>query len=257
MTLATQAWETLCMVDIHEAAVQFSKMIKAALNENAREREVEVKQRRSGTPSEQLVNLQRARDRARKKGQNQCTSMCRKETMLAAVEKLKKDPNHAWRCLTDVAGKKGSGMVQLMEDKGPLSIHDTAFELNYHFLGKVHKLKADMNSFVDDKALEGARKKAARLDLVLSSFEISEVTTAKVRKAIKKAKKSSALDLDGLTPDILKMCGEPIIEPLTYIINELIRTSTVPEIWKHDRVVPVRKKRSQSDKKNYRSVSIL
>jgi hypothetical protein len=57
MTLATQAWETLCMVDKHEAAVQFSKMIKAALDEHAQEREVEVRQRRSGKPSEQLVNL--------------------------------------------------------------------------------------------------------------------------------------------------------------------------------------------------------
>jgi hypothetical protein len=40
-------------------------------------------------------------------------------------------------------------------------------------------------------------------------------------------------------PDILKMCGEAIIEPLTYIINDSIRTATVPSILKEAKVVPV------------------
>jgi hypothetical protein len=78
-----------------------------------------------------------------------------------------------------------------------------------------------------------------------------------VRKAIAKAKKSSAVDLNGVSPEMLKFSGEKIIPELTHVINMSIRESKVSGCCKRARVVPVFKKKSKTSKENYRPVGIL
>jgi hypothetical protein len=54
------------------------------------------------------------------------------------------------------------------------------------------------------------------------------------------------------------MCGSSVVEPLTCLINESIRSGTVPACWKLAWVALVfKKKGSKNDKKNYRPVSLL
>jgi hypothetical protein len=64
------------------------------------------------------------------------------------------------------------------------------------------------------------------------------VTEGTVQKAIAKAKKSSAVDLKGVSSEMLKLSGEKIIPQLTHIINMLIRERKVPGCWKRACVVP-------------------
>jgi hypothetical protein len=78
-----------------------------------------------------------------------------------------------------------------------------------------------------------------------------------VRKALKKAKKSEAKDSNGISPSMLKYCGEAVLGPLTNAINSSISEGIVPDCWKEARVVPVFKKGSRSKMENYRPVAIL
>jgi hypothetical protein len=55
------------------------------------------------------------------------------------------------------------------------------------------------------------------------------VTEVQVRKAITKAKKSSAVDLNGVSPEMLKLSGEKIIPQLTHVINMSIRSWLLEE----------------------------
>jgi hypothetical protein len=50
-----------------------------------------------------------------------------------------------------------------------------------------------------------------------------------VRKALKKAKKSEAKDSNGISPSMLKYCGEAVLGPLTNAINSSISEGIVPD----------------------------
>jgi hypothetical protein len=87
-------------------------------------------------------------------------------------------------------------------------------------------------------------------------YGLRPASIRQVRKSIKKAKNSTAVDLDDLSPNMLKLCGE-LLAPLANLITRSFAEGKVPEGWKEARVVPVHKKRTKQDIKNYRPVSIL
>jgi hypothetical protein len=79
-----------------------------------------------------------------------------------------------------------------------------------------------------DNPLAATKRQAVKLGLKTSSLGIQTVTEGQVQKAIAKAKKSSAVDLNGISPEMLKLSGEKIIPQLTHVINMSIRESKVP-----------------------------
>jgi hypothetical protein len=133
-----------------------------------------------------------------------------------------------------------------------------AFKLSEYFLGKPQSLHDAMSDGEDP--LRWTRTRAEKLNIPGQGqgFAFKTVSGKTVEKSIRKAKHSSALDMDGLLAEILKMCGSAVVEPLTWLINESIRSGTVPPAcWKQARVVPgFKKKGSKHDKKNYRPISL-
>jgi hypothetical protein len=73
-------------------------------------------------------------------------------------------------------------------------------------------------------------------------YGLRPASIRQVRKSIKKAKNFTAVDLDGLSPNILKLCGEVVLAPLANLITRSFAGGKVPEGWKEARVVPVHKK---------------
>jgi hypothetical protein len=132
---------------------------------------------------------------------------------------------------------------------------EAAAVFNDHFLSKVEKLRMGMKTNL--YPLHHTREMAGKLGVSPSSFGIRQVSAEQVRKAILDSKKSSAVDRNGISPKMLKMCGEAVVESLRQVINLSIGESTVPKSWNYARVVPVFKKKLRTDKNNYRPKSIL
>jgi hypothetical protein len=123
-------------------------------------------------------------------------------------------------------------------------------------LSKVEKLRKGMKTNLDP--LRHTRERARKLGVSPSFFGIlRQVSAEQVRKAILKSKKSLAVDRNGISPEMLRMCGEAVVESLQRVINLSIGKSTVPKSWKYARVVLVFKKKLRTDKNNYRPISIL
>ena len=62
----------------------------------------------------------------------------------------------------------------------------------------------------------------------------------------------------GLSNHIIKLSMEPLILPITYLINQCIETSIFPNKWKLSKVVPLYKgKGSEDNPTNYRPISLL
>jgi hypothetical protein len=78
-----------------------------------------------------------------------------------------------------------------------------------------------------------------------------------VLKSIKRSKKSSCPDIDGISPEMLKIAAPVIAEPLAWVINSSICCQKVPSTWKRARIIPLHKKKEKHMASNYRPVSIL
>ena len=70
-------------------------------------------------------------------------------------------------------------------------------------------------------------------------------------------KRNKATGLDELPSGLLKDCAKNISEALCYIMNLSIKTSTVPNIWKSAKVVPIFKSGNHDLPENYRPISVL
>ena len=83
----------------------------------------------------------------------------------------------------------------------------------------------------------------------MSEREVSEI--------IKKLKAKSSHGFDGISSEILKLSGQALVAPLTYIINSSIRSGKFPSAWKKACVAPLHKKSDKFSMENYRPVALL
>ena len=77
-----------------------------------------------------------------------------------------------------------------------------------------------------------------------------------IEKAVKRLKNNFAMGTDGIPAFLVKDCIGALAEPLEYIFNTSLKSSTFPDIWKISKVVPVHKSGDRSEVENYRGIAI-
>ena len=88
----------------------------------------------------------------------------------------------------------------------------------------------------------------------LSSIDID---LADVADALHHLNTSKAPGTDGVYPLILKVCSESISVPILHLINESMKSCSLPDEWKVHKIVPVPKTSDLSRVQNYRPISLL
>ena len=88
----------------------------------------------------------------------------------------------------------------------------------------------------------------------LISIDIREEDILKLIRNLNRAK---AHGYDAISIAMLKICDISISKPLCYLFKNCLSESTFPEAWKKANVVPIFKKGSRQDFKNYRPISLL
>ena len=78
-----------------------------------------------------------------------------------------------------------------------------------------------------------------------------------ISRIIKNLKNHKSPGLDGLTAEILKVSHDVIVEKLTHLVNESLKSGTFPQVLKAARVVPIYKSGKKSIRENYRPISNL
>ena len=78
-----------------------------------------------------------------------------------------------------------------------------------------------------------------------------------VGKSISQLKNKSSFGHDGISAFFLKISLPFIVEPLTYIYNQILRQGSFPSVWKKAKVIPIPKSRDLSDPNKFRPISIL
>ncbi|CAK1581602.1 unnamed protein product [Parnassius mnemosyne] len=90
----------------------------------------------------------------------------------------------------------------------------------------------------------------------LYSEDIPDVSLSEIRMALQHLKNGKAPDEDGITTDLLKAGGKPVLEVLLRLFNPVLHGGTSPEAWSRSAVV-LFKKGDNALLKNYRPISLL
>ncbi len=88
-----------------------------------------------------------------------------------------------------------------------------------------------------------------------TSFEIPLVNHETIE--LNGLEDSKAVGLDGIPPKLFRLSASAISQPLTYILNQSIKTTIFPDEWKTAKVVPLHKKDSTQLRENFRPISVL
>ena len=123
-----------------------------------------------------------------------------------------KNPQKYWKLLSDLKAETGN------DDKSesPIPIE----ELYKHFKNLY------MSDQTDDTNLN-SQLKEEESESFFSELDY-QISAAEVTVAINKLKTKKASGLDGITAEMLKYCGKPLIPCLTKLFNMIFRSKTYP-----------------------------
>ena len=127
-----------------------------------------------------------------------------------------------------------------------------AQHMNEFFIGKVLKLREGLGLIAPNfsSCLKIMSGKTCKLPL-------KHVSVSKVEKLLKNLKNTKSTAVDGLDNFSIKVSAEIIAQPLHHIITLSILQCKFLSSWKFSKIVPLHKKDSVLESKNYRPVAIL
>ena len=167
-----------------------------------------------------------------------------------------KHPGEFWRkmkpLLPTSSGKNIQGVI-LVESSSVLSDPGCVAEVfSYYFANTIqleHRFDNDYTGHPSIKAKSNRR--------FSSEFNYSPVSTSYIRNILDHLNPRKAVGVDGISPRILRLGSPVLAEEVTKLINFCILNRSLPSEWKQARLTPVFKRGIDTDKANYRPVSIL
>jgi hypothetical protein len=165
-------------------------------------------------------------------------------------KRIRESPSDVWKIVKESTGQSGKQPVKLKEDGKTLNYQESASGFNDFFLSKVETIKKSIDTSGTDP-IKLAERRANKLGLKKNAFTLRTAAKKHILNIIKKSKKSSCPDIDGISPKMLKIASSVISEPLSWVINSLILSQTVPKVWKKARIITQEKFLA----KNYRPLA--
>ena len=193
-----------------------------------------------------------------RKQRNLCNRMVKKDFEEQCSVRISEESSmgEIWRSVGHILKPERASRGEIKIDNGKKLLAEPgeiAEELNQFFKSKIDKLALKIQKDNSDP-LERLRNKVKDMRL---TFELRTIKEGDVRKVIKKLKNKRSHGFDNISAELIKLAGESIIQPLTWIVNTSIVTGVFPKNWKKAKVTPLFKKGDRTLAKNYRPVSLL
>ena len=165
-------------------------------------------------------------------------------------------PGEFWRkmkpLLPTSSGKNIQGVI-LVEGSSVVSDPGCVAEVFSDYFANIiqleHRSDTDHTDHPSIKAISNLR--------FSSEFNYSPVSTSYIRNILDHLNPRKAVGVDGISPRILRLGSPVLAEEVTKLINFCILNRSLPSEWKQARLTPVFKRGIDTDKANYRPVSIL
>ena len=192
-----------------------------------------------------------------KKARNKINNKKKQEEIHFKSAKISEDldsPSKVWSTAKSFMGWKTTGTPSQLEINNSLETKasNIARLMNTFFIDKVLKIRNEMQKVPEKlgECFNIMSGKDCKLDL-------DHVTVGTVKKLLKNLKSSRSTSVDELDSFAVKLAADHIAEPLHHIITLSIMQKKFPTSWKYTKLIPLHKKLSQLEPKNYRPVAIL
>ncbi len=158
----------------------------------------------------------------------------------------KNNTRKLWKLLSELAPKETlQDPVTLKDGETTLSDpQDICERFNKFFTNITSSLTHNMPFVSDDAHAKLEEFINCRTD-ANNFFEIPLVNQETIEKELNGLEDGKAVSLDGIPPKLLPLSASAISQPLTYILNQSIKTTIFPDEWKTAKVVPLHKNRHQ------------
>jgi hypothetical protein len=114
-----------------------------------------------------------------------------------------------------------------------------------------------VNNYVFICYLESISLTSVYFGLYSCAEELPEVSVGEIEIALGQLKNGKAPGEDGVTTELLKAGGKPVLRELQKLFNAVLFEGRTPEAWNRSVVVLFFKKGDKSLLKNYRPISLL
>lgn len=174
----------------------------------------------------------------------------KREHKCALQKKIQNVPNkqNAWKEINDIfKSENKSNNIKNTE----INCHPTTLVNHFKRQGNVCNVDSNFEQEVNDNIVNMEKK--------LSYNDITDkpITCKEVRNSIKKLKNGKSSGFDNIFNEMLKYCGECIIQPLCNLFNVILSTGVYPKSWASAIIITLYKgKGNKSDPNNYRGLSI-
>ena len=127
-----------------------------------------------------------------------------------------------------------------------------AHEMNNYFLNKVKLIRDGIGSLPTNfmKCQQIMKNKSCKLWL-------NHISKGKILHLLKGLKNTKSSSIDGLDNFCVKIAADVIVDPVHHIVALSLMQCKFPTNWKLSKVIPLHKKGSTLDRKNFRPVAIL
>ena len=280
--LANVDWtDVLACNDLDTATETFTRKIRYILNVHAPW--IIFQQRKFFSPwiTEETKQLMKERDKLKQKAKDLALRDAEvSEEQLSAWEAFKKLRNRINnRKKQEEKNYKSSKISENLDS--PSKVWSTAksfmgwkstgtpsqLEINNNLVTKAYKIAELMNNFFIDKVLtirNGLEQIPTNLSECIKlmrgkncSLDLNHVTVDIVKKLLRNLKSSKCTSIDELDSYAVKLGADQLAEPLHHIVTLSILQRQFPSSWKYTKIIPLHKKLSQLECKNYRPVAIL
>ena len=139
------------------------------------------------------------------------------------------------------------------KDLPPINVDNTTVAFNNE-----QKSEAFADFFAKKMTVADPNRTPPKIPQVTSStLKTFRVEKFRVLKHLKELNVTKATGPDKISPRVLKSCAQSLAHPISIILNNCVLQGKWPNAWKKSFIVPVHKKQSKAELKNYRPVSLL
>ena len=265
--------------DVDMAARVLTDLLVNVLNDNAPWILFQERNHYAPWISNDTANLMKKRDELKEKAKNSCaqaqmdawenykkirnkvTNRLKQEEIRFKREKMeecKGGPSQTWKVAKRIMNWSSSGPPAQLEHTvagNPILVTkalDIANLMNEFFINKVQNIVNSLKQVPED--LSGCYKIMRGRNISLSA---EYIPVKKVRKLLANLKTKTSTSIDQLDNYAVKLVSDIIAEPLHYVISLSLMQQKFPACWKLTKIIPLHKKDSTLEMRNYRPVAIL